>query len=57
MSDVLSVSIGRVLPPVNAPACAARLINLLRLPAAAVPIAVALCALDEGDRAASLSRS
>ena len=51
MTDVLCASVEIVLPPVNFQACAARLINLLHLPAAAVSIAFSLCALDMSDRA------
>lgn len=51
MTDVLCASVGVALPPVNSPACAARLVNLTRLPAAIVPIAAALCVFDSRDRA------
>lgn len=51
MTDVLCTSVGVVLPPVNAPACVARLVNLTRIPAAVVPVAAAICLLDARDRA------
>ena len=50
MTDLLCVNVGVTLPPVNFAACAARLVNLTRLPASAVPLAVAFCALDDADR-------